>query len=397
MIIKKYLKFAPQFTIVILLVLLLASEALFVPDAIRWILEVTLLVTAFILYRKGKQPASPDSKAELVDQPVNSPVKELFSEINNIEMQEINGITDEVVRVKSLIAESVTEMSNSFSSLNDIAQQQANIVADIINKSSSGKDDEALNIKEFAERTGSLMEHFIEVMVTISRQSIETVYHIDDMTEYLDGIFKLIEDAKSIADQTNLLALNAAIEAARAGEAGRGFAVVADEVRSLSIRSTNFNDQIKERVNETKQAIQKVRETVGEMASRDMNQTITAKEEVNHLLDDISSMNVYFNQRVNDVAELGVQVNMSVGSAVRSLQFEDIARQALQSAEEHIGRLKSMQTELQSKIMALGAGMSAEELMDIKNNIVEIYENSFHRTDKVVTQQSMDEGDVELF
>src|SRR3546814_6363889 len=89
------------------------------------------------------------------------------------------------------------------------------------------------------------------------------------MGKHLDAIFDLLGDVKTIADQTNLLALNAAIEAARAGEAGRGFAVVAEEVRSLSERSTNFNEQIRKLVSVSKDAIAKVRDTVGDMATRD--------------------------------------------------------------------------------------------------------------------------------
>ena len=397
MIIKKYLDKVSLVTIIFLLVLLLISEVAIASTSVRLTIELLVLASAILLLRKNKKSDTAEPQPKESSSATNTSVNDLIHEVNSIEIAETDGVRDEVNRVKSLIADSVTEMSNSFSMLNEIARQQENIVSEIINRSSSGEGRESINIKEFAERTGSLMEHFIEIMVTISRQSIETVYHIDDMTEYLDGIFKLIDDAKSIADQTNLLALNAAIEAARAGEAGRGFAVVADEVRSLSIRSTNFNDQIKERVDETKHAIARVRETVGDMASKDMNETITAKEEVNKLLKDISDMNEFFNLRVNDVAALSVEVNNAVGSAVRSLQFEDIARQALQGAEEHIDRLRLIQQELSVSLAASDGILPSEQVAEIKERISELYQSSFHRADKVVTQESMDEGEVELF
>jgi methyl-accepting chemotaxis protein len=299
-----------------------------------------------------------------------------------------------VLRVKKLIAEAIVEMNSSFTALNSLSSQQSQLVSEIISKSS--KEDGTVNVEHFAMHTSKLMENFISIMISISEQSVKTVYNIDDMVEHIDGIFKLIEDAKSIADQTNLLALNAAIEAARAGESGRGFAVVADEVRSLSIRSTNFNDQIRERINETRNAINTVRETVGEMASRDMNETISAKEEVNKLLVELGEMDNFFHKKVEEVSSVGDLLNNSVAQAVRALQFEDIANQSLLSAEQHIERFQIIQGELDDLHVNPGK-LNHDELIALKNSIKNKYQEKITRKDKPVSQQSMDEGDVELF
>lgn len=301
-------------------------------------------------------------------------------------MQEALATGAEVERVRGLINDAVRQLGAAFSEMDRHSRIQEQAVAGILaqnNGTSAGTD-----VRHFAETAVGLMSGLADALGQVSRQSVTTVGQIDEMVKHLDAIFDLLGDVKTIADQTNLLALNAAIEAARAGEAGRGFAVVAEEVRSLSERSTNFNEQIRKLVSVSKDAIAKVRDTVGDMATRDSSVSSGAQDEVNRLLGQVAAINDGLTQGLRTVADARAQISEAVGRAVRCLQFEDISTQALGVAQAHAKRVEAIGSELDSEPTPVpeagvpSAGAEAD------------WRKPVHRP---VAQVSMEEGTVDLF
>ncbi|MFT6267170.1 MAG: methyl-accepting chemotaxis protein [Oleiphilaceae bacterium] len=182
------------------------------------------------------------------------------------------------------------------SSINDMLAATENIDHDIqhINENISGM---SSDIKDFSTHLGETV-HSIS---TIEKHIEESNSVLSDLRDDSNKITKIIEEITGIAQQTNLLALNAAIEAARAGEQGRGFAVVADEVRSLAERTSGSAEQVKGIVDSIYSGTHNVSEvmkssqddikttTISALASQEeLQKTEAAIEDIRQLADKIT-------------------------------------------------------------------------------------------------------------
>ncbi|MGY0558915.1 methyl-accepting chemotaxis protein [Lysobacter sp. A421] len=372
-----------------LTLLLLCAQLLDWPSAAR--LGATVAVAAaWLVFAWSRRERTPPA---LVREQTR-----LLEDLRKFISAEVSGSHTEIERTRELIRESVGKLGGSFEAVNRKSRQQSEIVTRIIDRTG---DEGGMDVHQFALQASQKMEQLVEALEEVSGQSGNTVTHIDAMAEHLDGIFALLEDVKSIADQTNLLALNAAIEAARAGEAGRGFAVVADEVRNLSERSTTFNEQIRKLAHSSKDAIAKVRDTVSQMASRDLDRSRGARAEAAGMLERVDGMNRGLGNGMREIAECGQAIDSSVAEAVRSLQFEDIATQALTAATAHLERLNQINGEAANLQGLLHRShndndvqLALKQLMHRVGQMRGEWERPPH---KPVMQQTMDAGSVELF
>lgn len=229
---------------------------------------------------------------------------------------------------------------------------------------------------------------------------MEMVGVINDVGSNMARVEKLLVDVQKIADQTNLLALNAAIEAARAGEAGRGFAVVADEVRNLSKNSDKFSEEIKTVVNASKNNIHQAQSIIEMMASKDMNIAISSKDKIDDMMSAITLINKKVSKSIAEVSQLTDNVGITVNDAVRGLQFEDMCRQLIEFLQANTQHFQAMADEV-----AIGMGVfkttdsaNWEHQLNEGINRLQAMQGQWRaHGSKVVSQSTVEEGDVELF
>lgn len=322
----------------------------------------------------------------------------LIEEMRAFVAAEIAGTKSEIGRARGLVADAVKRLGQSFEGLNKESRGQAALMGNVVERRGNGPG--AGNVREFADEARQLMERMAAALGQVSSQSGMTVQQIDQMSHKLDGMFVLLEDVRTIADQTNLLALNAAIEAARAGEAGRGFAVVADEVRSLSQRSNTFNEQIRKLAIDAREAVSTVRATVSAMSQRDGSLSEEAHSGTTRLIGHVEALNDTLSNTLEQAQGSAQRIGQSVAEAVRSLQFEDITSQALTAAEVHLQRLEEIEREtraLQALTVNGNAAEAVPELNKLMSRVREVRERVVVAPHKPVSQVAMQAGDVELF
>jgi methyl-accepting chemotaxis protein len=289
-----------------------------------------------------------------LEQKGNDEIAALAAQFNTF-AENIQIIVRLVSETSTNLAQASEDMNRStFNTSDSIKRQKSEVdqAATAITEMSSASHEVAQNAELTAESTKdadrqtregrALVNKTLDAIQTLTEKTQSTAQTIEQLGNGINQISSVIDVIRGVAEQTNLLALNAAIEAARAGEQGRGFAVVADEVRTLANRTTQSTEEIRSKVEglqkEASDAVSAILEN-RDLANATMevaNSSGASLDSITDAVSRIASMTLQIASAAEQQSSVAEQINQSI---VNINQMADDANGQASSIAENSEKL----------------------------------------------------------
>ena len=259
--------------------------------------------------------------------------QQLIQNIKN-SVTTLNSVIDALESNIETVKSKTNEQTSQAHQIATAAEEMSQTITDIAKNAATASDiaTESMNISREGQ---GLSENAMKTVQSANRSTVELKKTINALNSRVQEIGDIVTLIKDIADQTNLLALNAAIEAARAGEQGRGFAVVADEVRKLAERTIKATDEIAGKITavqtESYESIKSM-----EATSKEVAEALKALNEVKESLNKIAESSQKVKDQITQIATATDEQSSASDEVARSAERSSELSQEVKNSTETV-------------------------------------------------------------
>lgn len=290
----------------------------------------------------------------------NASVEELlkhWSLASGSYLTSINLVSKNLPNIAKVIEESAEDLSLKFQTLAKDAQEQGTRVQQVVEATGSLEvDGEKIPLAESLKLIEKTICDATDKILYVSKTSMSMVYSLDGAISQLNDVEAFIGRVQKITKQTNLLSLNATIEASRAGEAGKGFSVVADEVKNLSKEIAQLSEEMQQKIGSVVASVKDGYHILEQVATIDMSENIAVKQKIDGLMTNMLTQSESAKKILDETAIAAQQTTQNISGMIVGIQFQD-------KTSQYIHNLVAIMNHISQSIQTLRA-TSLERLKD---------------------------------
>ncbi|SON58262.1 Methyl-accepting chemotaxis protein 4 [Hartmannibacter diazotrophicus] len=286
-------------------------------------------------------------------------------QLNEVQRDSLRYFMTETMSVSDYVEGHVQELTERFQRLAVASSEQTEVVRGLAGEIGAVEfEGERLPISGLVSNLSEIMQDFFERVVYLSSRGVSLAYTLDDVLVVLKQMQGSISEIERINRQTHLLALNAKIEAARAGDKGQGFAVVANEVRILANSVNDLSAGLKEQIEQVSEGLRTGYQKVQEIATVDVSETnLAANSRLQSMMEGLVSQSEMIGEALTTSVRNSELISNDIAASVIGLQFQDRVKQRLENVTDGLDELTKVTAETAS---AEAARMAAPDRAGIE-------------------------------
>ncbi|WP_324770440.1 methyl-accepting chemotaxis protein [Pokkaliibacter plantistimulans] len=302
--------------------------------SIYWVISALLPALILLLWLRSHSNSHRQALQEAHQQGEHAGSSRASSEL-------VKGLPELCTSIAPIWAKNIeVARSHTQSSIESISDRFCQMAGRLNAAVNSGGQSDSHSLVNLLSHSESELEDILGQLRQALSSKESLLAEVEKLSSYTGQLRTMAKEVGDVAKQTNLLALNAAIEAARAGEAGRGFAVVADEVRKLSTMSETTGQRIGETIETVSSAIERTLAVSNEHAAKDSRTLENASQVIHQVINEFSEGANRLVEHSNALQAENSVLGEEIADVVIALQFQDRVSQILTHVRQDIEKLK---------------------------------------------------------